>query len=800
MRHLPKSRTNGNYRRRLFTHKPLLERLEERQLLANYVVTNTNDAGAGSLRQAILNANGNGGADLISFRIAGSGVHTIAPLSALPTITDPVTIDGYTQPGSSVNTLAVGNNAVLLIELDGRLAEEGTDGLVVTGGASTIRGLVINRFAVAIRLNSSGANSITGSFFGIDPSGNFDRPNNQAIDVRSGGNTIGGGGFAFRNIIAGSTTSGNGLISLLDPFATNNRVQGNYIGTNKAGSSAVGLFTMGILLAAGASNNVVGTDGDGINDAEEGNVISGSAFSEGVAIIGANTNSNVVAGNLVGTDAAGMNALPNIAGVIIVDGPKFNRVGTNGDGASDQIERNVISGLGNGPGVGLWGAGTEQNTVAGNFIGVDISGTVALGNVGGVSISTGARFNRIGTTPGNPFAINERNIISGATDPGVDIRDPGTDQNQVTGNYIGTNALGTASLGNRVGLRILFGASMNVIGGTTADARNVISGNLDAGVEIIHNGTTGNRIFGNYIGANAAGTASLGNGGRGIWVFDGASNNRIGGATAGSGNLIIANGLDGVRIDGASTADNSVRRNSIFSNGGLGIDLADGGNGNQTAPSIKAVSTGGGNTTVVVSLFSTPLTMFGVDVFSNSACDPSGFGEGETYLGSVALTTNAVGRGRAQIVFSIEVPNGHFITATATSPSGNTSEFSACKVVLSDPAPDTSGAMPFALPSLEIRPSENRTKTEFIVDTLLDQTYTIAGATESWLPNLHMVDSTSFAVSIGTARMLGRKSLVDTAFFDEPDLLSPSWQISVHHETTAPYRRMNHVLRRSYVP
>jgi hypothetical protein len=83
--------------------------------------------------------------------------------------------------------------------------------------------------------------------------------------------------------------------------------------------------------------------------------------------------------------------------------------------------------------------------------------------------------------------------------------------------------------------------------------------------------------------------------------------------------------------------------------------------------------------------------------------------------------------------------------------------------------------MPFALPSLETRPSENRTKIDSIVDTRLDQTYT-AGATESWRPNLDAVDSTSFAAAIGTARMLGRKSLVDTAFFDEPDLLTPSWQ------------------------
>src|SRR5258708_27938781 len=122
---------------------------------ATFTVTNTNDSGAGSLRQAILDADASAGADLITFNISGAGVHTISPLSVLPTITDPVTIDGYTQPGASVNTLAGGDNAILLIELSGAAAG-GVDGLSITAGSCTIRGLVINGFANTHNYNASG--------------------------------------------------------------------------------------------------------------------------------------------------------------------------------------------------------------------------------------------------------------------------------------------------------------------------------------------------------------------------------------------------------------------------------------------------------------------------------------------------------------------------------------------------------------------------------------------------------------------------------------------------------------------
>ena len=141
-------------------------------LAATYTVTNTNDSGAGSLRQAITDANASAGLDTIAFNIPGSGVHTITPGSVLPTITDPVVIDGYSQPGSSPNTLAVGDDAVLQIELDGNGA--GYYGLTISGGGSTIKGLVIGGWgfnSVVFDILTNGGNTIQGCFIGTDPTG-----------------------------------------------------------------------------------------------------------------------------------------------------------------------------------------------------------------------------------------------------------------------------------------------------------------------------------------------------------------------------------------------------------------------------------------------------------------------------------------------------------------------------------------------------------------------------------------------------------------------------------------------------
>ena len=190
----------------------IAERLEDRTLLSTFTVSNTDDHGAGSLRQAIVDANDNansgGFPDEIDFDIPGSGLQVISPLIGLPPITDPVVIDGYTQPGSSPNTVLDGDSATLLIVLDGSV-DPFADGLQLYAGNSTVRGLVINQFLIGINVSSPGGNVIEGNFIGTDATGLVDLGNTDAgIDVRdSPDNRIGGTTPEARNVISGTKVS-----------------------------------------------------------------------------------------------------------------------------------------------------------------------------------------------------------------------------------------------------------------------------------------------------------------------------------------------------------------------------------------------------------------------------------------------------------------------------------------------------------------------------------------------------------------------------------------------------------------
>jgi titin len=150
---------------------------------------------------------------------------------------------------------------------------------------------------------------------------------------------------------------------------------------------------------------------------------------------------------------------------LVTTGSQSNRVGTDGDGHADVSERNLICGTGWEP-VHIRGSGTDHNVAAGNFMGTDASGSVALGGGGsGVAIRLGARFNRIGTNGDGVSDTAERNIISGVTWAGVSIWDVGSDHNVVAGNFIGTDVTGTLPLGNGGnGVAINYGARFNVIG------------------------------------------------------------------------------------------------------------------------------------------------------------------------------------------------------------------------------------------------------------------------------------------------------------------------------------------------
>src|ERR1044072_7613137 len=161
-----------------------------------FTVTNAKDTVAGSLRQAILDANTTPGPDTITFNISGAGLHTITPATPLPPITDPVLIDGYTQPGASANTVMVGgSNAVLLIELNGMNAGAQADGLLINGNTTTVRGLVINRFAGnGILLNAGAEGTVAGCYIGTNDTGTAALGNaaHGVAIIDSGSHTIGG--------------------------------------------------------------------------------------------------------------------------------------------------------------------------------------------------------------------------------------------------------------------------------------------------------------------------------------------------------------------------------------------------------------------------------------------------------------------------------------------------------------------------------------------------------------------------------------------------------------------------------
>jgi titin len=378
-----------------------------------------------------------------------------------------------------------------------------------------------------------------------------------------------------------------------------------------------------------------------------------------------------VQGNSIGTDGAGTKALGNgSSGVSIGGGANSNTIGGTTGAARNVIAANARDGI------TIWNA--AQNLVQGNYIGTDRTGTKALGNSGGMSIFSAATNNTIGGT-----ASGAGNVIAANKGDGITIYGNGTKNNLVQGNFIGTDSTGTVALGNRGnGATIAGGATGNIIGGTSAGAGNVIASNAFQGV-LIFGGATQNLIQGNFIGTDVSGAKRLGNSVNGVMIRT--SNNLIGGTTPGAGNTIAFNGIDGVLVD--TGTGNGIRRNSIFGHKGLGIQLVNNGNNMQPYPDLRFARSndsddnddeGGGKVTVKGTLNSTPNSQFTIEWFVNNSCNASGFGEGEKFIGSTTVTTNAQGRANFTATFTTGVSPGQFITATATDANNNTSQFSRC--------------------------------------------------------------------------------------------------------------------------
>ena len=280
-------------------------------------------------------------------------------------------------------------------------------------------------------------------------------------------------------------------------------------------------------------------------------------------------------------------------------------------------------------------------------------------------------------------------IINGFSNQGIFIKTNGS--NTIVGNFIGTNAGGTLKNPNYIGLEITNGSSNNIIGGTSASLRNVISGNGGDGIWITGSTTTGNTIIGNFIGLDITGKHKLANSGNGILMNSSSSGNHIGGTATGERNKIAFNGENGIAIGFAATENatrNSILGNSIYNNALLGIDLGfDGVTANDSMDSDTGannlqnfpVITSAVSSTHKISgtLNSTPNTTFTLEFFSSKSCDASGYGEGKSFRGRTMVTTD--GAGNAPFTFTASsFKSGRRIKSTATDPNGNTSEFSQC--------------------------------------------------------------------------------------------------------------------------
>ena len=647
------------------------------------LVTTTADSGPGSLRDAISTANANPGSDVIEFDIAPGGLQTIMPLSALPDITDPVTIDATTQSGYVAGT--VGTPATLVVELDGTLAGAGAPGLLISGTTdSTIKGFVINNFGGhGIELLLGGSHTIVTNFIGIEPDG-----------ITNGGN--------------GNT---RGLPRLED------------------GGSGIRI--------SGSSNNRVGLSAAAPDPADR-NVVSGNfrgemwLENEGEA----RPSNNEVAGNYIGLDSTGLLPVDNPTHAFFGPRAIFNAGGAgNVFGGYDPVLGNVIGGHQITFGLELVGD-TRENVFANNLIGTDKNGNGDLGVQRGISLLT----NFPPGTPGPSFNVFRDNLIANSIRLSVAFSDANdnvfednivinaivpvggtisivqaSDRNIIRNNLIGVDQFGTPS-GN-AGTAIY-------VGGVQYDhpLLNFVNGPADRGPK-------DTVIEGNIIAYNEGTGILVTSDMDACFVRDSGGALVVPSAAVPVGSdfdcdpaLAVDNGRDG------DTTNTIITGNSIFANEGLGIDLTknmglrgalfgipfvhgapdgvtpnddkdedDGANRLQNFPEVDDARLDDGELRIQGHLRSERDRSYRLEFFltPSSALDPSGIEEGQIFLGSVLIETSGGGNESFDVELDLTggpaVADGDVLTSTATEIAGpgsgelsGTSEFSAGVVIEDD--------------------------------------------------------------------------------------------------------------------
>jgi len=575
-----------------------------------------------SLREALTAANAQGSSETISFGVSG----TIEVLSELPHLT-----------GGGTSIYGGGN-----ITLDGGDVLE-APALTITSADNFVSGLIIGGFrAAAVLVTGAGAigNTIQECVIGSTTQHPVSAVNFAGIDIADGAVDTFIGQAGAGNIIGGNTGVG---VYISGGTTRGTVLHGNIIGLDEAGAAAPN-GASGVVITDGSDNNTVGGNGEG-----EGNTISSSGFF-GVYISGIGTTGNKVLGNRIGTDAAGSASRPNSSGgVTIENGAVNNDVGQDVTGAGNLISGNL------GSGVAIAGAGTTNNRVRGNVIGLDVSGATPLPNaLHGISVQDAA-----GNSLGGATAL-ARNVISGHENgAGIALSGTGTTGNTIYGNYIGCDVTGAVALENVTGVSVSAGAGTNTIGGPLAGQANVISGNQLAGVRF-ENAGAGNTVKANRIGVGADGVQALSNNIAGIEVSseDAAEDLGliVGGETAAEFNTIAHHSVvGGVVVAGDFGVD--IRGNSIFSNG-AGIVNED----DSYFPVITTVS-------------GALSTVSGTSAFANSEVrlfiDDED--EGRIYLGKINS-----GPGKVWSFSGLDFLSnaGRFFTATETKTDGSTSIFS----------------------------------------------------------------------------------------------------------------------------